>query len=449
MTNRALLGTPTPTMPLEVSPVPLLAALATVPRPRSALASLPTTAVRVPRSDDGRLRLRTGFAALSLFALAVIAPRPAQAGDESVDESAEQQAVGAPDLGHLLNGRRLRATRRIRLRFPTNTWGTTALVDGLHGCVDAVHRKHGRSHVLVVGDMSRKGGGMLLPHEGHQNGREADTGIFLRAGKPLPGLWRMAAQDVDAARTLTFLECWIDSGSLLRAFLDRSLQAPLVREAERRGWSAEKIASTFSYPRAGHERVGLIQHRSHHDNHLHLRLRCAPHEPSCIDEPYGAKARRAMAQERSPERAARVTSVAAGKPRGPRKQGKQARRVANRSAKRAAKRVGKRPVLRIAKQPAKRVAKRPAERVAKRPAERVAKRPAKRAAKRPAKQGARRPGLHVAQPRRRPGQPGRAAVRAGMVKSQPVLMRKAAPHGPRRGPSRPARRPTERTTARD
>lgn len=317
-------------MPSDLTPI----RFAAPPSPRYGGAGIGARVATLPVT-----RILAGLAAwIALLG----ATSSASAADASTDAGAPEQSVGAPDLGHLLRGRRLKATRRVRLRFPTNTWGTTALIDGIHGCVDAVHRKHGRSHALLVGDLSRKSGGMLRPHEGHQNGREADVGFFMRSGKPLPGLWRLAAQDLDAARTLTFLECWIESGSLLRVFLDRSLQAPLVREAQRRGWSAETIHATFSYPRPGHERVGLIQHRSHHDNHLHLRLRCADHEPRCVDKPYGAKARRAMARGRtSPPRqarrqppAARVQAKRATKPA--------ARRAAKRATKPAARRTAKR-----------------------------------------------------------------------------------------------------------
>lgn len=205
------------------------------------------------------------------------------------------QSLGTPDLGHLRDGRRLAASKRVRLRFPANAWGTDRLVALIDRCTQEVRDKHGRSHRLLVGDLSRSGGGHLRGHEGHQNGREADIALYMRSGKPLPALWRVGPSDIDTKRTLTFLTCWLDSGDILRVFLDRSLQEPLVREAKRRGWSAAKISSTFSYPRPGRERVGLVQHRRHHDSHMHVRLRCDDHEPNCIDKPYGAAKRRALA----------------------------------------------------------------------------------------------------------------------------------------------------------
>lgn len=212
----------------------------------------------------------------------------------TLNDDGHRQSSGAPDLGRLANPTRLRANKRIRLRFPKNVYGSSALISLIDGCTAEVARVHGRSHKLLVGDLSRRSGGLMRPHEGHQNGREADIGFYMRGGVPLAGLWRASSRDIDAGRTLTYLTCMLDSGRVLRVFLDRSLQAPLVAEAQQRGWSAGRIARTFSYPRASHLRVGRIQHRSHHDNHLHVRLRCAPHEVGCIDKPYGRKGREAL-----------------------------------------------------------------------------------------------------------------------------------------------------------
>ena len=198
---------------------------------------------------------------------------------------AVQQATGAPNAGRLLNASRLRNSAHIRLRFPKNAWGTRRMCDVIEQCARDVRKQHKRAHKLVVGDLSRQRGGHMPPHAGHRNGREADIGFYMRSGRPLDGLWRVGIRDIDARRTFTLLDCMLRSGDVLHIFVDRELQKPLHREAKRRGWSAAKLQQTFSYPRPRSSRVGKIQHRGGHDNHIHVRLRCASHERNCQDRP--------------------------------------------------------------------------------------------------------------------------------------------------------------------
>ncbi len=215
--------------------------------------------------------------------------------------SQQQQSVGSVTAGKLINPTRLRNTKFIKLRFPKNAWGTHRLVSMLDACSRHVRKMHRRSHRLVVGDLSRKKGGRFPPHAGHQNGREADVGFYMRSGRPLKGLWRVGNKDLDLPRNLTFVDCILRSGHVHVLFLDRGLQAGLYRTAKKRGWSKARLHRTFSYPRPKHVRVGQIQHRGGHDNHLHIRIRCAKHERRCRNAVFSR--RRATARIRRPRRA--------------------------------------------------------------------------------------------------------------------------------------------------
>lgn len=203
-----------------------------------------------------------------------------------------QQSTGAPNAGRLKNASRLRNSRYIKLRFPKNAWGTRRLCDIVEQCAREVRKRHKRAHKLLVGDLSRRGGGHMPPHSGHRNGREADIGFYMRKGKPLDGLWRVGIADIDARRTFTYIDCLIRSGDLLRIFIDHELQRPLYREAKRRRWSAAGLQRTFSYPRPRSNRSAVIQHRGGHDNHIHIRIRCAAHERNCQSRPVARRSKR-------------------------------------------------------------------------------------------------------------------------------------------------------------
>lgn len=220
-----------------------------------------------------------------LLALVFIAACIAPTGSAEARWRKRQQALGAVNAGHLQHAARLHNTRYVKLRFPNNAWGTRRMVDVLQQCAKQVGKRHRSAHKLLVGDLSRRKGGPLPPHAGHQNGREADVGFYMRSGKPLAGLWKVGAYHIDAKRTLTFLSCLIGTGDVLNIFMARALQPPLVREAKRRRWTKARIAKTFSWPRGRNKRVGIIQHRGGHDNHLHVRLKCARHEKKCRNKP--------------------------------------------------------------------------------------------------------------------------------------------------------------------
>lgn len=195
-----------------------------------------------------------------------------------------QQSEGPPNAGKLRNASRMPNNRYVKLRFPKNAWGTRRMVDLVVQCAKDVGRRHKRAHRLLVGDLSRRRGGTFRPHHGHQNGREADIGFYMRRGRPLDGLWKVRPHDIDARRTLSLLDCFARSGDSIRIFLDRRLQRTLVREAKRRRWSKRRIRRLFSYPER--RRPGsLVWHASGHDNHIHLRIRCAKHEKRCKDQP--------------------------------------------------------------------------------------------------------------------------------------------------------------------
>ena len=226
-----------------------------------------------------------------------------------------QQAVGAVNRGRLHHPSKLHNSRGVKLRFPKNSWGTRRMVDLLQQCTKLVRKRHRGAHRLLVGDLSRKRGGRLKPHAGHQNGREADIGFYMKLGKPLGGLWRVSARQIDARRTLTLVQCFISSGDLMNIFLDRALQPPLVKEAKRRGWSRSRIAKTFSWPRGRRSRRGWVQHRNGHWNHMHVRLKCARHERRCVTRVASRRrARRAKSQAREAKmRRHRARRVARGR----------------------------------------------------------------------------------------------------------------------------------------
>jgi penicillin-insensitive murein endopeptidase len=143
--------------------------------------------------------------------------------------------------------------------------------------------------LLAVGDLSKRGGGQLLPHLSHRTGRDVDLLLYLTTleGAPVrsPGFLHVGADGLawDDARK-RFLRFDVERTWLLvRALLEdrearvqwmfahRTVEAMLLEWAIARGESSELIVRAMD--------VMLEPHPGGpHDDHLHVRTECTPAE---------------------------------------------------------------------------------------------------------------------------------------------------------------------------
>ncbi|MCB9621824.1 MAG: penicillin-insensitive murein endopeptidase [Sandaracinus sp.] len=89
--------------------------------------------------------------------------------------------MGSTKRGRLLRGARLDDTPHVRIRNPSQAYGTAELVALIAWAAERVAEEH-EGAVLSVGDLSRERGGRLRPHRSHRVGRDADLGFYLRDG---------------------------------------------------------------------------------------------------------------------------------------------------------------------------------------------------------------------------------------------------------------------------
>ena len=151
---------------------------------------------------------------------------------------------------------------------------------------------------LLVGDLSRQGGGQLLPHLSHRTGRDADLLLFVTTldGAPVdsPGFVHFGADglawDASHQRFLRFdvEREWLLVKALLEdddarvqwVFANRQVEAWLVEWARARGEPAETVLRA--------ERVMLQPTPGGpHDDHVHVRTACSPDEAAHGCEPSG------------------------------------------------------------------------------------------------------------------------------------------------------------------
>ncbi|MFH1533274.1 MAG: penicillin-insensitive murein endopeptidase [Pseudomonadota bacterium] len=173
--------------------------------------------------------------------------------------------------GYLDGGVQLADGPGVKVKHPEWAWGRPAAVRTIEA-VGAALAEAFPGSILVVGDLSRKGGGAFPPHKSHREGTDADIGLF-RLGEP----WKIRFTDVtpdalDAARTWWLLRRLIDTGRVERILVDWSLQRLLFEEALRQGVPEELLGEWFQYPRSRWTPEGLIRHYKGHRHHLHLRF---------------------------------------------------------------------------------------------------------------------------------------------------------------------------------
>jgi murein endopeptidase len=77
------------------------------------------------------------------------------------------------------------------------------------------------------------------------------------------------------------LSYWIENKLVEYVFMDYALQQAMVRRLERSGVSRDKLRDWFQYPRGPEAAWGFIRHEPGHDDHLHVRFRCAPDDRHC------------------------------------------------------------------------------------------------------------------------------------------------------------------------
>ena len=191
-------------------------------------------------------------------ATATPAPTPAPAPAQQPPS----RAAGLPWQGRLVHGRRLPLSGDgfvtwdpIRKRVGNRSrrrWGTDRLLGTLRDVLAAHARRHPGAPPVLVGDLSRPRGGDFGPrfggigHASHQNGLDADV-YYPRLDRRLRRAWR--PDQVDRAAAQELVDAFVRQGAQY-VFVGPSLGLRGPRK--------------------------VVQALTHHDDHLHLRLRASP-----------------------------------------------------------------------------------------------------------------------------------------------------------------------------
>lgn len=192
-------------------------------------------------------------------------------------------SVGYPNQGWQVRAKKLRRTRYLRIKSGSgrNVYGHPALVLMLRRSSHEIARTVPGS-VMVVGDLSRKGGGPLSGHRSHQSGRDADIAFYMKDAHGRNHIpTRFIAFDgngkardgsglvFDDYRNWLLVQSWVRDrrAGLSHIFVSRALRARLLAYGRR----------TKEFKRHANEVARLLkqpENSSPHDDHFHVRISC-------------------------------------------------------------------------------------------------------------------------------------------------------------------------------
>jgi len=192
------------------------------------------------------------------------------------------QSVGRPTAGSLAYGQHLGEGPGYRLRFPNNAYAVEGVLKTLRTCARRTKESFPGAHDLLIGDLSRAGGGHFAPHESHQSGRDADVGYYLRSNEPSATLHRVKPEDIDYAKTWALVRCHITTDVVTRVYMDRRIQVAMVAWLRQKRLVKEGQIQRLFAVEGGEEAV--IQHAKEHDTHFHVRFACDVGQIECVEE---------------------------------------------------------------------------------------------------------------------------------------------------------------------
>jgi LysM repeat protein len=160
----------------------------------------------------------------------------------------------------------------VLIKRPRVSYGTPKTIELVQRALAQYQRVHRGAPKVVIGDLSRKGGGELHPHASHRTGRDIDLGYVLRSPRG-KRVGRLSYADLDVARTWALIEAFVDTKQVVYVFVDYRLQEQLYEHARAQGVPQRELDGLFQYPHGRGRAHGIIRHWPNHRHHFHVRFR--------------------------------------------------------------------------------------------------------------------------------------------------------------------------------
>ena len=187
-------------------------------------------------------------------------------------------SVGKPNRGKIVNPIELPDNKALYTkRKPTESYGSSHTLHNLQLAIANFRQASGYSGEVVIGAISKKGGGRLKPHSSHQSGRDVDIRLPLKnKGGNADNM-----DDVDWDATWALIQALVATGEIQYIFLTTDRQKRLHKAAKRAGASKDMLERMIQYPNKKGTNNGVVRHEPGHTAHIHVRFTCAANETRC------------------------------------------------------------------------------------------------------------------------------------------------------------------------
>ena len=183
----------------------------------------------------------------------------------------------------LIDGRQMPESKHYRIVDKENVWGTPNMITALTVATEELSWLVPKADPLVIGDISKKGGGKMKGHRSHRGGSDADVGIYRGMAKQSPyGLQKVPPSDFDAKTNWLLIRALFDTGEVERILSDQKLIDKLHEYVVKNGELTKEEADKM-FPRKMKKTIWLrnkvVQHHAGHKHHFHIRTYCGHKNP--------------------------------------------------------------------------------------------------------------------------------------------------------------------------
>ncbi len=198
---------------------------------------------------------------------------------ESFDVPEGGLSVGRPNRGRLVNAVQLPESPLYTRGVKRVLWGSSYTIEQLQIAFANFRYDTGFEHEIIVGSISKRNGRKLPPHKSHQSGRDVDIRLPLLAH--VPDTKHPNADEIDWYATWALIKALGATEAVTVVFLDADLHRRVYEAARTMGESRETLENYLIFPQWRPKASPLVRHSRGHDEHIHVRFRCADNEPRC------------------------------------------------------------------------------------------------------------------------------------------------------------------------
>jgi hypothetical protein len=194
-----------------------------------------------------------------------------------VDVVPGAESIGRPGRGRIAGAVPLPERPWYSLGRPERLWGSSHTILQVQRALASFRQRTGFEGEIIVGAISKEGGGPFAPHRSHQSGRDVDIRL-----PRLPGLESRPhphPDEIDWSATWELVRAFLNTEAVQFIFLERKLQRRLYEAARWAGVTHEELAGLID--RVEGRRSAPIRHARGHDGHIHVRIACGPSEHRC------------------------------------------------------------------------------------------------------------------------------------------------------------------------